>query len=394
MNRREDPKAATHRILKEVKLSRPLAPWKYHTGEPAPPPRWLIKNILPETGAALISGQWGTFKTTTALDLCISVMTGLPFAGRYRVKRRGAVLFIALEGAGAISRRLEAIASHHDITGPLPFAWRDDCPPLTDDDAVEVLCALADQAKTHFDSKFELPIVTIMIDTVVVAAQHKEGGDNDASASQKVMKTMFDLSKHTGALVIGLDHFGKVVETGTRGSSVKEGSPDAILALLADRELGGSVKNTRLAMRKQRDGISGFEIPFTVQTKETGTDEDGDPITAQIIDWQAPQQAAEKSDVRWTPSMQLLRRVLMTTLADHGQNARPFLDGPEVRACDVELVRAEFYRQHPAEGTDKQKQQARQKAFKRSVNDSIARNVTASREVDGVQLIWLTKLET
>jgi hypothetical protein len=99
-----------------------------------------------------------------------------------------------------------------------------------------------------------------------------------------------------------------------------------VLALLADRELSGSVKNTRLAIRKQRDGISGFEIPFNVQIVETGTDEDGDPITAQVIDWKTPQQTAEKSDVRWTPSMQLLRRVLMATLADHGQNALPFLD--------------------------------------------------------------------
>ena len=41
------------------------------------------------------------------------------------------------------------------------------------------------------------------------------------------------------------------------------------------------------------------------------------------------------------------RRVLMTTLVDCGQNVRPFLDGPEVRACDIELVRREFYRQYP-----------------------------------------------
>lgn len=103
------------------------------------------------------------------------------------------------------------------------------------------------------------------------------------------MSAMSALAKHTGALVIGIDHFGKVVETGTRGSSAKEGAADTVLALLADRELSGGVKNPRLAIRKQRDGLSGFEIPFIVQTVETGTDEDGDPITAQVIDWQAPQ---------------------------------------------------------------------------------------------------------
>ena len=190
-------------------------------------------------------------------------------------------------------------------------------------------------------------------------------------------------------MVAGIDHFGKVVETGTRGSSAKEGAADTVIALLADRELSGGVKNTRLAVRKQRDGVSGFEIPFTARMVETGTDDDGDPVTAPIIDWQAAQQQTAQANARWTPSMQVLRRVLMTTLADCGQNVRPFLDGPEVRACDIELVRTEFYRQCPADGGEKQKADARRKAFGRSVKDSIARGVVASREVDGVQFIWL-----
>jgi hypothetical protein len=348
------------------KQGRPAAAaWKYYTGAPSAPQRWLIKSILPETGTALISGQWGTFKTTIALEISVSVMTTLLFAGRYRVKRRGAVLFIALEGAGALAARLEAIAKNHGIEGPLPFAWRDDCPALTDNDAVEVLCALVNQAKADIEKKFNLSVVLIFIDTVITATQHKEGGDNDTAASQKVMRAMRDLSKYSGALVVGLDHFGKVVETGTRGSSAKEDAADTVLALLADRQLNGSVKSTRLAVRKQRDGLSGLEIPFNVRTNETGSDEDGDPITSLVIDWQAPQQtAAGASDPRWTKSMQLLRRILMSVLADHGQNARPFADGPEVRACDIEFVRAEFHRQHHAEGT---REQSTRPAKRRSI---------------------------
>jgi hypothetical protein len=90
--------------------------------------------------------------------------------------------------------------------------------------------------------------------------------------------------------------------------------------------------------------------------------------------------------------MQVLRRVLMTILADCGQNVRPFPDGPEVRACDIELLRTEFYRQYPADGTEKQKSDARRKAFGRSVKESVARSLVTTREVDGVQLIWLNEL--
>jgi hypothetical protein len=50
------------------------------------------------------------------------VMGNLTFAGRYYVKRPGAVLYLALEGAGMLPMRLSAIAAHHGVAGPLPFA--------------------------------------------------------------------------------------------------------------------------------------------------------------------------------------------------------------------------------------------------------------------------------
>ena len=367
--------------------------WKYHTDATPTPPTWLIKGILPETGAAIMSGQWGTFKTTVAFDLSVCVMAALLFADRYRVKRRGAVLYLALEGEGMVHARLSAIATHHSVTGPLPFAWRGDCPALMDKNAVATLCGIANEAAVDLKHKFDLPVALIWVDTLITAAGFSAGEDNDTAAAQKVMTALRILSQRTGALVIGIDHFGKVVETGTRGSSAKEGAADAVIVLLADRELSGGVKNTRLAVRKQRDGVSGFEIPFTARTVETGIDDDGDPITAPIIDWQETQQTASQGDARWPPSMQLLRRVLMNTLADIGKDVRPFLDGPLVCACDVEVVRAEFYRQHPADGTEKQKTDARRQAFSRALKRAQASELVVIREVDRVQLIWLAKSE-
>jgi hypothetical protein len=366
--------------------------WKYHTNATPSPPRWLIKGVLPQIGAALMSGQWGTFKTTAALDLSVCVMADLPFAGRYRVKRRGAVLYLALEGEGVLHARLSAIASHRNVTGPLPFAWRSECPVLMDKGAADKLTGIAEEAAAELERKCGFPVSLIWIDTMITAAGFAAGEDNDTAAAQNVMNALRVVSQRTGALVVGIDHFGKVVETGTRGSSAKEGAADAVIVLLADRELSGGVKNTRLAVRKQRDGLSGFEIPFTARIVETGTDADGDPITAPVIDWQATQQPSQ-GDGRWSPTMQLLRRVLTNTLLDIGKPARPFPDGPLVSACDVEPVRAEFYRQYPADGTDKQKSDARRQAFNRAVKASQALRLIAIREVDGVQLIWFAKPE-
>jgi phosphatidylserine/phosphatidylglycerophosphate/cardiolipin synthase-like enzyme len=113
-----------------------------------------------------------------------------------------------------------------------------------------------------------------------------------------------------------------------------------------------------------------------------------------IIDWQATvPAAAAQPEAKWSPSIQLLRRVLMSMLADAGREVHPFADGPLVRACDLELVRAEFYRQYPADGTDKQKAAARQKAFVRAINAAQSRSLITTREVDRKQLVWLTTVE-
>src|SRR5262249_50683368 len=160
---------------------------------------------------------------------------------------------------------------------------------------------LIDEAAADIKHKFDVPIVLIVVDTMVAAAQHQERGDeNDAAVSQRVLNNLRRVSEHTKALAVGIDYFGKTIETGTRGSSAKEASADAIIVTLADRELGGAVKNTRLGLRKLRDGMAGIEIPFTVHLVERGHDNDGDPILAPVIDWetaQAPQTAGKE---RWS----------------------------------------------------------------------------------------------
>jgi AAA domain len=124
--------------------------WSYFDSTTPARPRWLVKAILPETGIGTLSGQWGSYKTTVALDLSVSVMTGLPFAGQYRVKRKGAVLYFAMEGAGTLQTRLAAIAKARGAAHQFPFAWRGDCPMLTDKRAAEIMIGYVAEAAAHF----------------------------------------------------------------------------------------------------------------------------------------------------------------------------------------------------------------------------------------------------
>jgi hypothetical protein len=309
--------------------------WQFHDDKPSPPTLWLIKNLLPETGVGLMAGQWGTFKTTTALDLAVSVMSGVPFAGRFIVKRRGGVAYFAPEGSGGLKSRLNTIAQERGVSGTLPFAWRADCPPLTADDALTQLKRMADEAAQEFKRSFNLPLALMFVDTIIAAACYaKAGDDNDAALSQKLMSVLSSLSQHNGALVLGIDHFGKVVESGTRGSSSKEGHSDVVLALLGDRQLSGAISNTRLTIRKLRDGNAGLEIPFTPKDMQIGIDADGDVLTRKVLDWGKQATTDTSEDQGWSPSLQLLRRILISMLADAGKDVMPFAGGSTVRAID------------------------------------------------------------
>src|SRR5262249_41587272 len=119
---------------------------------------WLVKGLFPETGAGLISGQWGTGKTFVAIDLSLSVMMGTQFARR-AVKRRGGVLFIAAEGASEIPIRLHGTIERKfpDHKGKLPFAWAETYPMLTHNGAIGTFEQIAKEAAARMQSEFGLP---------------------------------------------------------------------------------------------------------------------------------------------------------------------------------------------------------------------------------------------
>ena len=138
-----------------------------------------------------------------------------------------------------------------------------------------------------------------------------------------------------------IDHLGKVVEAGTRGSSGKEGNADTVLATLAEREITGAITNSRMAARKQRDGISGFEVPFTPEIVELGVDEDGDPVTALVLDWGRQQQQATARP-RKSKVGDLLILALAEVVKTRGFAFQSDPGGGTVQACHGTDLREEF----------------------------------------------------
>ncbi len=351
--------------------ARPLLIW--YGDKPPPPPKYLVSNTLPEDGVAIIGGQFGLGKTFIGADLSAAVMTGGSFAGE-PVMRKGAVLWFAAEGENEIERRVRAaVEKKFGGKGAQPFARQaGGVPLLTEPDALEKLMAHAQEAAKRAREKFGLPLALIPIDTVSAAAGFDD--ENSASETQKVMTALRELSRATGALVLPIDHYGKLVETGVRGSSAKSAAADAILACLGMRDPeNGNVSNHNLTIVKLRNGPTGRVVPFELRATET---EFGATC---VVDWRLEALAVApvaRPKERWPKPLAIFKRALENALSDFGARTRPFMDGPELLTVDREKVRAEFMRSYPADN-----RKAKGEAWRRYEKEAVSRGVIGSREV-------------
>jgi hypothetical protein len=380
----------------------PKLPPLYSHGDKDPRPlrAWLLKGLMPAVGHGLLSGQWGGRKTFVVLDLAASVWTGQPFLG-HSVKRQCGVLLIAAEGAAEVRLRLDAVVRHKcGNMERAPFRWYETTPLLLQKGAVETLIAMAQQADHSLRQEFGLPLGLIVIDTVAACAGYTRAGDeSDPAAAQAMMNVLKVLAQTLSCFVLGVDHFGKNVEAGTRGASSKESASDLVLACLGDRSLNGSVTNTRLAVRKNRGGQQGQEHPFTMRIVEAPEpDEDGEPVTTMIVEWQPnlpggnrpgpdPWAQGRRQDQR--TAVLRLKRVMMSAMAEHGIEREIPPDGPAARMIAYGVVRALFYAQTPADGTPNQKNEYRRKQFNRTLDWAEAEGLIASHEIDDVVYLRL-----
>ncbi|HTA99826.1 MAG TPA: AAA family ATPase [Bradyrhizobium sp.] len=358
---------------------------------------WLVKGLIPESGVGLLSGQWGTAKTFAAIDLAGSIMTGMDFAG-YQVVRRGGVLLVAAEGAQEVPIRLQGIverklrldpsaASSADLD-QLPFAWIEECPSLKNDDGFERLVAATVAASAIMMKKAAVELVLIIIDTLSAVGDFDD--QNAAAESQRIMNRLASLSRRTGAFALAVDHFGKTAESGTRGSSTKEASADVVLAMLAERDISGTLANTRMAVRKLRGGSTGAVTPFDLVMIDLCNGE-----TTCVVDWRAEQTAekvATSSKVTWPKGLRIFRAAMQTSILDHGKPTQPYgSGGPTVQAVANAFVRTEFMASYPADSETPRGQKAvKRSAFNRAVRDARERTLICSREIDAVDHLWLT----
>jgi hypothetical protein len=130
-------------------------------------------------------------------------------------------------------------------------------------------------------------------------------------------------------------------------------------------------------------------------------DEDGEPVTTMIVDWQpAGPAGAQSQPDPWVTccrrqdqrtSMLRLKRVLETVLAENGVELSIPPDGPVVRMAKQTLVRAAFYACTPAvEGTARQIRDRQRTQFDTALSRAEARLIGIG-EIKDVTYFWLSQ---
>src|SRR5262245_19107112 len=78
-----------------------------------PPPTWLVDGIIPNGAMVAEYGQPETKKSFVAIDIALSVATGLPWLGHET--ERGYVVYISAEGGAGIGKRARVWLAYYGL---------------------------------------------------------------------------------------------------------------------------------------------------------------------------------------------------------------------------------------------------------------------------------------
>jgi hypothetical protein len=340
----------------------------------------VIRSFLHRGSLTLVYGPPKSGKSFLVTDAFLSVANGDPEWMGHRIVRAGPVLYVACEGHGGFWKRMEAAAQHRGLFGiPEQFHLARGRPALVVIDP-----------KTHIalphpqdilEAILDLPVrpVAVAIDTVYRAMG---GGNVNSSDHTNAFLGAVAAIMDLGIAVVCVHHEVKAGGT-PAGSVALLGGADTIV-----KTTNGDATHSWEVEFAKDDALTKPRA-FKLEVKELGEDLEGEPASScVVIAIDGPVEGKKPGRRRgpdgWPASALLLRKALMNTLAEHGRNTRPYANGPEVRAIQAEIVRQEFYRDHPNSDPA-----AKRQAWKRALDTAKQADLIGSRDTDGSVLLWL-----
>jgi len=260
-------------------------------------PRWLITNVWSDGGCGFISGDPKSYKSWTALDMAVSVATGVPFLGDPQFAIAGGprpVLYIQEEDNEIVVRdRLSTV-----VDGRVPWLHWDGIISCTNGmvswDPPEASIPLGFHVRTGFvasDPGWQMWLADIIqtagIGHVIIDTLGTTAGDIDTDKAQelmgKVLKPMRLISHETGAGITIVHHNRKGSNNGTdRGGAKMLGSvalhawvDDAMY--IRDRE---QMRTGATKVRIERESKAATEHRWTLEVPRMGVNGETGIMTA------------------------------------------------------------------------------------------------------------------
>jgi hypothetical protein len=178
---------------------------------------WLIEGYLPEGGLTVIYGPPEVGKSFTSLDWALSVASGTDWLGHHTAAPRD-VVYIYAEGQNGLKQRLRAWRAAHDN------------PDLSRFRAVPCPVNMLDGQDRSF-LVTAIRNASLQPGLIVIDTKARCFGSGDENQT-KDMNTFvagcddFRLEHFPGTTLLVVDHTGKVMEKGARGSNALQGAAD------------------------------------------------------------------------------------------------------------------------------------------------------------------------
>lgn len=277
------------------------------------PVKYLIDGILECQSLIGLVGASGCGKSFVAIDMAMSIATGLPYHGRS--VEQGLVIMCVGEGHSGMPARCESWCSHHSVCkSEAKLAVTDRAADLFNETYVE---RFYEEIKMLIE-KFGPPQL-IVIDTV---ARHMPGMDeNSAKDMGSLIQIADTLKQEFNCSIMFVHHTGLANHDRARGSSAFKAALDTEILL-------ATVGGNDIAMKcdKQKDGPPFEQMQFVKVSVENS-------LILQQVDYRCTGREKKTSE-----GEKFAMEVLQATIDELGQ-----------KSVHLEEWRKQFNRRHPGD---------------------------------------------
>jgi hypothetical protein len=286
--------------------------------------RWLIKNILARCETSAWIGPPGSLKSALLAEAAICVGAGLDWHG-YRNKGAAGVLYFAIERSDLVKRRMRAHKQKLGLIGT-PICVVSSTIDLTRPEAAKKVIDTIKDAETIL----EIEIGLVVIDTFAKLIAAAAGDENSAKDQGAVFGNVQRVKNSTAVHVALIGHTGKDESRGARGSNALLGDVDVMISI------GGDELKTA-TVTKANDAPEGPLFSFKSEVHQFGVDEDGDPITVNVVSSEAVSTPAAHPQ---EPRLTLNERTLFAMLHKAGPTGLTLEDwNSQARSAGIGVTR-------------------------------------------------------